>query len=309
MCGLYAIHLLLLWKPLERWVTFGEAFATSPAMAGLAAVTAAIIGARALGRQLEHAKAEALNARRKDAEASWWEKFEWVTDRILPKDKEKQEKLETSLALRLSTSLLEMSTAEFQREAVNGVIKHYLEKPKEQGIFSTGGDTADSATDPAAVRAFLAAAQGSSSQANRVFLSGFLYESEVKAALEAQSIQPLSRYDPIAAAVMTELKYEPDAVLDIEDRRVMLDIKGGERLPRMWARSIAGLSNRIRAITHGEVDLIVVTNATRIPVEVKDALRIVRWVPEDGHEALEVRIREKLGLDYGGDTNEPAPEV
>lgn len=86
-------------------------------MAGLfaviAAVIAAVIGAWSLNRQLTHTK-------RRAEDETWWEQFEWVTDRIVSPDEDETEKakkakdrLPSSLAWRLKPDTSPKTTTSF----------------------------------------------------------------------------------------------------------------------------------------------------------------------------------------------------
>lgn len=289
---------LVVWKPWSRWVSFGEDFATSPAMAGLAAVLAASIGARALKNQLDHAQSEARHARRRDAEASWWKKFEWVTDRILPKDKDKQEKLDSELALSLATSLQKMSTANFQKVAVDGVIQHYL-LPKHPSFPQESKDgTKASGPDPASIRAYIEASDQTGSRASSAFLKNFLYVSEVTSALKAQSIALVDRFDPIAGTAVAAVRIDPDAIIEIENRLVLLELKNVQRLDPWVLRKLEG---RAVALQEHGVSTVLVTSALQQP-STANVLPVVSWRAEDGPETLESRIRTSLALPAKADT-------
>ena len=302
--GLYLVHLLLLWKPLDRWIAFGEDFATSPSMAGIAAVIAATIGSRALKRQLDHTRAEATRTRRKDAEASWWEKFEWVTDRILPKD-EGQKMLEKPLALALSTSLLKMSTADFQREAVRGVIDHYLSPDKENKPHGTGvtSETTSMPTnDPKsdfvyALQEYVKAARdtpGGSGVASGV-LKDTLYEIQVKEALSSL----LSFADGESAQRFGHGK-SPLGIITIGNHELCVETKAWSAIESAQVYQMANAAAGWKHAT--TLDTVVITSA-EVPVQWRsrnqvlterwgDSLRIVQWLPEEGPEVLVSRIRE-----------------
>lgn len=300
--GLYLIHLLLLWKPIDRWISFGEDFATSPAMAGIAAVIAATIGSRALKRQLDHTRDEAVHVRAKETEASWWEKFEWVTDRILPKD-HGQKILEKPLALALSTSLLKMSTADFQREAVRGVINHYLapdddsdaQKPRSANA-SRGSESAGKSGDFLhALQEYVKATQGTpgGSGVASTVLMGVLYEIRVREALCS-----LVSFDDADSDTRFDLGNAPDGVISIGDQRFCIEIKARPDLSPSFVYQVAHTAAGWKHTAN--MKTVLVTTA-EVPPQWRsrnkvlaerwgDSLRIVQWLPEEGAEILVSRI-------------------
>lgn len=206
----------LQWKSGQDWEDFGQAFATSPAAAGCAAVLAAVIAAVTFNRGL---RAERV----KTAAESWWEKFEWVTDRVIPKDP-KQEKIADTLAADLLVSLSKMATEDFQRDAVTGVSDHYLQKEDDlQQDASPPRDIkaearsfrnlADVTNSPAASSAALAAEYDS---AGLRALEGRWAESGELEVMPRLLIRP--------GRVMV-----PDAVLSLNGRRIMVEFKSWDR--------------------------------------------------------------------------------
>lgn len=113
-------------------MSFGSQFITSPGSAGIFAVLAASLGAWQLSRQLNHAKA-------KSADEAWWQQFEWVTDRIISTAENKSPVLPSSLAFDLMTSLSRSANAAFQKDAVGGVLTHYLNGLMKQNDPPFGG--------------------------------------------------------------------------------------------------------------------------------------------------------------------------
>jgi hypothetical protein len=113
------------WKTGAEWEAFLQRFITSPAAAGTAALLAAIIAARSFAKGLNHTKEEAQANRSKEAAEAWWEQFEWVTDRIVPKDP-KQERLHNGLATSLLGALEATAGGKFQRRAVDGIRDTYI---------------------------------------------------------------------------------------------------------------------------------------------------------------------------------------
>lgn len=126
------VWLALQWKSGQSWEDFLQKFVTSPAAAGTAAVVAAIIAATTFNRGLQQTKSEARDK-------AWWEKFEWVTDRIVPKDP-KQERLASGLAFSLLGSLEDSSAAGFQRDAVEGIKQTYIQGRQTDLSSATPGE-------------------------------------------------------------------------------------------------------------------------------------------------------------------------
>jgi hypothetical protein len=128
--SIQALCLFFLWRPPQDWVSFGARVITSPAIAGIFAVIAASIGSVQLSKQLSHTKEKA-------ADEAWWQQFEWVTDRIIAppgqKSEEDNPRLPASLAFNLITSLSTVARAKFQKDAVGGILEHYLKDFANEG--------------------------------------------------------------------------------------------------------------------------------------------------------------------------------
>lgn len=92
-------------------------FLTSPGAAGLAAVAAAVIGATALTRQLNHSKAV-------ERDAAWWKSFQWVTDRALPGDGSPG--LPHLVSVDMLTPLARSATDTVQQRACGAFLDHLL---------------------------------------------------------------------------------------------------------------------------------------------------------------------------------------
>lgn len=297
--ALWSVGLLVNLKSSSAWVSFGEKFVVSPAMAGLAAIVAASIGALALKRQLDHTKTESLHVQKKDAEEAWWEKFEWVTDRILPKDPSHM-KLEKSLAIDLLTSLMAMSTEEFQKSAVSGVVEHYLKPVSEPS--SVGGEP-DIRTEAEAksVRNYIKASENASvvSGVAQGALTAYEYEKAVMNALSDRDMEfDMFPEYPDPAALTGNRRLRPDAVLHVESKRVILEIKAWEkfRLPAA-EMSVARMlvMKAAAAASHG-----IIITGVDIPARVQDSplrldgVRFVQWLPSDGSAVLEQRLRDAI---------------
>lgn len=193
--GAQTLCLFLLWRPAQAWVTFGAQFVTSPAIAGLFALTAAIIGAWQISKQLAYTKQKA-------AAEAWWQQFEWVTDRIISSQKKNPARIPASLAFSLMTSLSKTATEPFQESAVEGIIIHYLSEFEKQNDGSVG--QSDKSVPDAAGTMDAAGAESLRNlldalptrpattglrESARRFLQTFDYEAEVMAALRHQGIE------------------------------------------------------------------------------------------------------------------------
>ncbi|MDN3935675.1 hypothetical protein QWJ39_05045 [Arthrobacter sp. YD4] len=308
LLGVQVVVLLLAWKHVEVWVSFMRDFVTSPAMAGMAALIAAIIGARSLKRQLDqtkrqadHTQAEAVHARAMDAEASWWEKFEWVTDRILPKDP-KQEKLAKPLAIGLLTSLLNMATAEFQRGAVDGVIEHYLAPENDEGQQKPGPSSKDYDAELRALRSLVDARKNSAagSSAAEGALRASMYEQSAFDAL--QSVWQLgNELQFLPRLRVGERHFIPDAILNLDGRRMILEFKAWTKFQHSGADRVLDMFSRALPVV--DADRIILITSAPIPPEYApggfranrfENLLLVHWLPEDGSAALEDGIRRAL---------------
>lgn len=217
-----ALCLFLLWRPPQVWISFIRDFSTSPAIAGLFALVAALVGARSLGNQLVHTKEKA-------ADEAWWQQFEWVTDRLIPSATNKDSLLPLSLAFDLTSSLSEQASrnvarAPFQQAAVDGFIDHYLigraaESPAPQGQPSVSDRQGMDEAAASSLRNLintLPSTSRSTGTAERV-LQGYEYEREVMNALRHQGFGFL---EPQRMG-----RLQPDAVFTSGSETVVLEVK------------------------------------------------------------------------------------
>lgn len=296
-----AVLFALRWKSGEAWENFLQDFATSPAAAGCAAVLAAVIAARSFGRGLEHTQSEARLDRIKEREDSWWEKFEWVTDRIIPKDP-KAEKLALPLALTLLLSLTEMATGKFQRDAAEGIKQHYLETaPTERD--SKRPLERDLKAELESLRSFRNATTHSNGVQGAV--SAQIYDREVSQALidawEPQAVK--LELTPIIMA--GDRMHVPDAVLEVAERRVLIEFKAWRAVSTNLLRQT--FEKLTRHLNDGEFsDLVIITPVTltaNVAASARDLfpkMRLVEWKPEDGPAVLRGKLEDALSLP-GGD--------
>ncbi|MBG6192024.1 hypothetical protein IWX64_002993 [Arthrobacter sp. CAN_A212] len=214
---LIVIPAALQWKSGQDWEDFGQAFATSPAAAGWAAVLAAVIAALTFNRGL---RAERV----KTAAESWWEKFEWVTDRVIPKDP-KQERIAPALAADLLVSLSKMATERFQRDAVSGVSNHYL--PGGEDGLQSDAPPRDIKTE---ARSFRNLADVTNSPAASNAALAAEYDSAGLRALEGR----WTRLGELEIMPRLQIRpghfTRPDALLSLKGRRIMVEFKSWDYL-------------------------------------------------------------------------------
>jgi hypothetical protein len=242
--------LFLVWGTGQDWVSFSGRFATSPAMAGLFAVLAAYIGARSLNKQLVHTKEKA-------ADESWWQQFEWVTDRIIStgaKDEKDEPRLPLSLAFDLMTSLSKTARAPFQKDAVGGILEHYLrdsqkqqEGSPEEGEAETSEGLNIDAASANSLRnliAVLPKEASSSASARRVlhaYERGPGYEEAVLKALRHQYATIDSDLEP---------GFRSDALVAVGPEKLAVEVKLSLRQPSHFekaARQLASVVEREKA--------------------------------------------------------------
>jgi hypothetical protein len=299
-----AVVLFLVWKwPSYDWGSLLDRFITSPAMAGLFAVVAAVIGAWSLHRQLTHTKQKA------DDEA-WWEQFQWVTDRIVSPDGDKaakaKDRLPKSLAYNLMTALSKSARADFQKAAVAGIFRHHLRDaaPPEQDETAISDEPRMDATEAESLRALLAVVPDdstSSATAHRLlneydrYIRYREYEDEVQRALRHR----FGDYHSVPPAG----NFGADAVIDMGSHKLVIEVK--QSIP---GRSILLKTiNRLRSVMdrEGANAGIIVTpplpptlNAKKIEELNKDRIYLVEWDPSEKSGALKERIQKNLPYVY-----------
>lgn len=102
-------------NPVVGW--FGE-FLRSPGFTGLCAVIAAGIAIVGISLQLSA-------SRQRDADAAWWQSFEWASDRGLPRDSSEL-KLPSDAAIDTLNALATAARTDIQKHAVGGVVDELL---------------------------------------------------------------------------------------------------------------------------------------------------------------------------------------
>lgn len=285
-----AVVLFLLWKwPSYDWGQLLDRFVTSPAMAGLFAVIAAVIGAWSLNRQLRHTKQKA-------EDEAWWEQFEWVTDRIVSPDEDETEKakkakdrLPSSLAFSLMTALSKSARAPFQKAAVAGIVDHYLRDFPQQDAPSP--EQHETATP----------AEPSMDAAGVESLRGLLAELPQDATASYAARRVLSRYE--------DIEYEREVRNALRQRfgEAAVIQFGGHKLVVQGKPNISNLVRlkqtveQLRAVMEqeGAATGVIVTRPQtwassanpRINELFKQGIHLVEWVPAEGSGALRAKIR------------------
>lgn len=275
----------LKWRSGQKWEDFLQQFATSPAAAGCAAVVAAAIAAITFNNGLKHTKDESRANRKKEAAEAWWSKFEWVTDRLIPKDAG-QERIAKPLAANLLVSLSKMATEDFQREAVIGITSHYLPEMEDDSLHGVQPrnidaearslrNLADSVASPAASSAALAAE----------------YEQAGIRALHRKWDRPNELEVLPRIRLHTSRYLIPDAVLHIKGRQIALDFKAWSRFnPAALERTVDRYET---AIANKHLTDLVVVSMAEAPkgyVYRGENVHVVDWANRDSPETLIRRI-------------------
>lgn len=300
-----AVVLFLLWKwPSYDWGTLVDRFVTSPAMAGLFAVLAAVIGAWSLHRQLTQTK-------RRAEDDAWWVQFEWVTDRIVSPDEDETEKakkakdrLPKSLAYNLMTALSKSARAGFQKAAVAGIFDHYrlgeTPSPEEVGT-ETSDESRMDATEAESLRALLAELSSdttSSENAHRL-LSAYDYEDEVQKALR-------HRFGPAHSEPGRD--FGADAIVDFGSYKLVMEVKQSVTNHHILERT----GKRLRSVMDrvGAAGGVIVTappslkssddtlTKDRIQELSKEGIHLIEWAPAEKSGALQNKIRAILPYVY-----------
>lgn len=309
--SIQALCLVFLWRPPQDWISFGARLATSPAMAGAFAVIAASIGAWQLSKQLTHTKEKA-------ADEAWWQQFEWVTDRIISpgqKGETNNSALPSSLAFDLMTSLSKVARAPFQKDAVGGILNHYVKYfPKEHGGSREHDETQASAqsgereeaptTDGPSMDAaganslrnllnVLPQSSPSIASARRVLevYDSENYEQEIAKALRHQGFDVV--LPGMKKPTPGDYISEADLIATIDSKKIIADVKlslrtraGVERA----GREIRKLMDHERA-THGVIITPPTEAGPRIATDLAlQGIHLVEWEPSMRSHELRRRI-------------------
>ncbi|QOT19975.1 hypothetical protein HMI59_25205 (plasmid) [Paenarthrobacter sp. YJN-5] len=305
--AVHAVALFALWKwpwPSYDWGPLADRFVTSPAMAGLFAVFAAVIGAWSLNRQLKHTKQKA-------EDEAWWEQFEWVTDRIVSPNLDASEKasktkdpLPFSMAISLIRSLKSTARAPFQKDAVDGILNHYLKgSPQKDTPLPEQDETApvdESSMDAAGVESLRALfaefpSDEKSSQVVRAWDRHFEYENDVLAALR-------HRFGPLASKPGSD--FGADAVMTIGSHKLVVEVK--QLVPNQHILDRQAKRLRMVMDREGAHSAVIITPSPSLgslanPVVSahldklsKEGIHLVEWSPSEKSGALRDRILATL---------------
>ncbi|MEJ1116755.1 hypothetical protein WBN73_20815 [Paenarthrobacter sp. CCNWLY172] len=304
-----AVVLFLLWKwPSYDWGRLADRFVTSPAMAGLFAVLAAVIGAWSLNRQLKQTK-------EKSGDEAWWEQFEWVTDRIVPSAEDENEtattkkltdRLPHSLAYDLITALTKSARVDFQKAAVAGIFKHYLTEssvpPEQNGTPSPDEQEMDSAEAESLRRALLAVLpkDDSVSRSRPVrMLEAYEYERTVQKALA-------HRFGPQHLEAPTQ--FGADATVELGSYKLLVEVKSSLKARPVFERTAERLlSLMAREDAAGAVIVTAPPSLKSIgsPLALErlrdlgnQGIHLIEWAPSEGSGALRDKIRNTLPATY-----------
>ncbi|WP_238703496.1 hypothetical protein [Arthrobacter sp. TS-15] len=294
----HAVVLFSLWKwPSSSydWGPLIDRFVTSPAMAGLFAVIAAVIGAWSLNRQLKHTK-------QKTEDDAWWEQFEWVTDRIVSsgeedadKDAKATERLPKSLAYNLMTALSKSARADFQNAAVAGIFEHFFRDAPS--LERDGSETSDGprmdATEAESLRTLLSVLpeDSHSSRTARRALYSYDYEENVQRALRDSFESVHSNFslaDPRA-----------DALIESGSCKLLVEVK----LSVTGILPLVNTGNRLHELKNqiGASGAVIITRPPALKAHTGKAKELIRdlsiqgvhlveWDPAEGSRALQQKI-------------------
>lgn len=275
----------LQWKSGQKWEDFLQDFVTSPAAAGCAAVLAAVIASVTFNMGLKHSKEEAQATRRKEAAEAWWEQFEWVTDRIIPKDSE-QARIAKPLAADLLVSLDKMAAEDFQREAILGVINHYVLKTEDDAPLRSPDRDVN-----AEARSFRNLAESTNSTAASSAALAAEYEQAGLRALsdaweETKEVQILP-----TIALHQGRVIRPDAILNLKGHRIVVDFKAWNKFR---PTSVDRTTDHFElAISQNILTDILVVSMAELPEDFSHArnnIHVIHWSISEGAENLTSRI-------------------
>lgn len=289
------------WKTGAEWEAFLLRFTTSPAAAGIAALLAAIIAARSFAKGLNHTKQEAQANRDKEAAEKWWEQFEWVSDRIVPKDP-KQERLHNGLATALLGALEKAASGEFQRGAVNGIRDTYLRGSALPLSMATLGELKARLRE---VRTFAEASwiSGDKSLESHFRHHVFLLETltALRTAWKPEDI--VISDEPPRGEPRSKVPYWVSALVRIDRHLVVVNTT---QTPTdgtsIYCHDIANRST-FELMTELNADFVVVVSLNPLrPGKWQEnpnnpTVRPVHWDPKEGAEELRKRMELHIGLD------------
>lgn len=298
-----AVCMLLIFRSSEEWArswaSFGRDFATSPAAAGICAVIAASLGAWQLTKQLNHSKDKA-------AQEAWWQQFEWVTDRIISSSKQDEKddiRLPSSLALDLMNSLAASASKKtFQKAAVAGILKHYLQDsgqartdsqdegptPNGPATKASGGPILDS-EGAESLRNLMKLLPESSRAPARIALQA--YENDY----EDEGLKALRHRLGDAIRIQEEPLLGISAVISKESERIAVKVQAVRD-----SQMLEDISQRLQLVM-GQVGAssgVIITTPTNLNVGgptlkklfKNGMIHLVEWDPSEGSSALHRRV-------------------
>lgn len=286
--GPLVIHAVIGWKTASEWEAFLVRFLTSPAAAGGAALLAAIIAAGSFARGLKHTKQEAQAT-------AWWEQFEWVSDRVVPKDP-KQERLHHGLATALLAALEATVDGIFQRRAVSGIRHTYI---RGTSIPLNEASLGELNAQLREVRTFAEASWIDPDPQLQNHFQSYSYLLEMLVAIrttwKAEEVVLMP-----AGALPAKLPSKAHAVIRTRRHRVVVSATSAKDV-RMAVR---GGQERLRDhMTVLQADRLVVVslNAPRRAateyIESNPGTYVVQWHPDEGSAALRKRIETHVESD------------
>lgn len=201
-------------------------FAKSSGLAGLCALLAAVIAWRGIQRQVAATRSGLAEQRRANESSAWWERFEWVAERVAPTVKGSEtlpypDILHTLVALRTST------TDDAQMRIIGDLTQIASSRHKQAGDNGKSAEEEhDNGRTLEALRHYARATEGTPARSASV--EAALYEREVLSALEVAF--PSGRITTGMPIRLDESRrYEADALLLINDTEVVIEIKNYKR--------------------------------------------------------------------------------
>lgn len=257
----------------------------------MAAVLAATIGAVSLHRQLAHSK-------RKAADEAWWQQFEWATDRIIT-PASGATALPTSLAFDLTNSLYRSAQAQFQNDAIDGILKHYFKEFEVQEEPASGRAQASTfqgreidevgASSLRSLIGTLPHSSTTSAQARRV-LEGYEYEQEVRRALRHQGFLEID--------ALTDDPSRADGLFAIGPKRFAIELKSYSPSSGMITMASRQLKHMMSSmgVEHG----VLITrpraegNGPDLKSLAAEGIHLVEWEPRMRSWELKSQIQDAL---------------
>lgn len=286
--GPLVVQAVVGWKSSPEWEAFLIRFVTSPAAAGAAALLAAIIAAGSFARGLKHTKQEA------QAKA-WWEQFEWVSDRVVPKDP-KQERLHHGLATALLGALEATAGGAFQREAVAGIRHTYI---RGTAIPLNEASLGELNAQLREVRTFAEASWIDPDQQLQTHFQSYSYLLEMLVALRS-TWKPEDVILMPPGALPAKLPSKAHAVIRTRRRRVVVSATSARNLHMVFRAGQERLRNHMTVLQADCLVVVTLNTPQRGVLEYLDSnpgTYIVQWHPDEGPAALRERIETHIESD------------